>query len=237
MPEILLLNGTVYWGRVIRIGLYYIMKLMKGAGHCLGTCDKRYYLGREVAKPGDHLVITGLLGGFPGAHLLIKGEDVYGRSDRESLLNILTDPTARINEGRYMEETRVATASCDLSDGLADALSHFCKDTIGITIDEASLPMRPLAREAAAKTLCKLHKLAFGAGDWAVAFTVPDKGMKLLQRGKYEGLRLSSIGQFNESGQKLIKRLDGTVERAPEFVNEQFVKRLEDERNYFELFY
>jgi thiamine-monophosphate kinase len=204
-------------------------------GACIGTSNKQYYLGRDIAKPGDHLVVAGMLGEFLGAYILLKEGLIEDQMDRANLIDILAHPKARIDEGRYIADTHLASASCDLSDGIADALSHFCNNNIGITIDEARLPIHPLGYRAAEKTSREPYRLAFGVGDWAVAFVVPSEMMGVLQAGVDRGLQFSSIGRFDDSGKKLIKRVNGQVETAPEFVNEQFSMRLEDEKNYLDL--
>jgi thiamine-monophosphate kinase len=211
-------------------------EVLQVVGACIGTSEKQYFLGRAVAQPGDHLVIAGLLGEFLSAYLLLKEGEIDEQVRREELMKVLTHPRAKMEECEYITERRLATASCDLSDGISDALSNFCNDQVGITIDEFALPIHPLATNFAARTSLESHKFAFGVGDWAVAFVVPKKYVGMLKCAEAIGLKFACIGTFDNSGKKLIRRLNGAIEAVPSEMNEQFVARLEDESAYLDTF-
>ncbi|MGH7616770.1 MAG: thiamine-phosphate kinase [Gemmatimonadaceae bacterium] len=73
---------------------------------------------RGGAKPGDHVYVTGLLGG-PGAALarLLSGQPAESYRDR------FAHPVPRLEEGRWLADAG-CTAAIDISDGLAADARH-----------------------------------------------------------------------------------------------------------------
>lgn len=204
-------------------------------GSCIGISEKDYYLGRGIAQPGDHLVIAGVLGDFMSACSMLDNKLFSDTYPRSLLMSLLTHPSARLRECTYVLEHRLAHASCDLSDGLADAISHFCSADIGVIVEETELPLNLAAVVSAAGTFKRSYELAFGAGDWAVAFVIPEQNMGLIDEPETTGLSLRSIGRFTATPEKLIRCVDGTLEKIPTAINEQFVARLEDDLDYLKM--
>ena len=201
-------------------------------GACIGVVSKEGYIGRKTAGVGDHLVVAGELGGFVGAYRYSK-ENSGGEYFADAL-KVMTNPVARISEGAYMSANCVASAACDLSDGLADALSHFCDETIGVTIREDYLPMHKFAVMTQKATRQDLYKLAFCVGDWAIAYVVTDEMYKKYIANAPSDLTLTSIGRFNGAGLKVVELSGGACVDAPGFINEHFRARLEDASDYFD---
>jgi thiamine-monophosphate kinase len=201
-------------------------------GAALGTVEKSYWLGRDKAMPGDHLIIAGMLGGFSGALSLL---DVGGTSDteRQGLLSVLTEPVARIREGAYIRESRLLHSCMDLSDGLAEAISNFSSDNVGITISEDALPLHRYATEAAQVLSVNPSKFAFSVGDWAISGLVSQANLDHFLENAPADLQLHDLGAFDSSGKCLLKARDGSVRPMPKVLNEQFRRRLEDDSDYF----
>lgn len=203
-------------------------------GSCIGTSRRDYYLGRMIAQPGDHLVVAGVLGDFMSACFMLENRVTTDSYSRSALLRLLTHPSARRSECAYVARHGLARASCDLSDGLADAISYFCDQNVGIIVDEQALPVNLATVVSEKLTTKRCHELAFGAGDWAVAFVVPAVNIALLDAPEAAGLMLRSVGRFNATADRLIRRLDGTLENIPTAINEQFIARLEDNLDYLD---
>lgn len=221
-------HGIVFVGGDTKEG-----SVVQVVGAAIGTVEKDFYLGRQKANPGDHLIIAGKLGGFSGALSMLdaKNEDI---SNNEDLLCCLTMPTARVDEAVYISQNQLARSACDLSDGLTDALGIFCSDGVGIELHEGKLPLHDNAVLAASKFSSAVYRYAFGVGDWAIAFVVPDVSVSRLFDGVPEGLEFADIGTFNSTGKCGVRMIDGSSEPFPTTINEHFRLRLEDDTTYLQ---
>ena len=101
----------------------------------LGTA--RDVLFRTAARPGDHVYVTGRLGGAGAAlDALISNRDPHALH-RERFVR----PVPRIREALWLAE-RGATAAIDISDGLSSDLCHIAvASRVAMTIDLAALPL------------------------------------------------------------------------------------------------
>ncbi|WP_440062178.1 thiamine-phosphate kinase [Pseudomonas syringae] len=200
-------------------------------GSALGTLKKECFYGRGSASPGDYLFIAGRLGGFGGAVALMDAttstEEIPQR-----WIDVLTSPSARINEGAYLRDSRSVVAACDLSDGLTEAINIFCADGAGICIHEAALPMDTLAIEASKSYDVALWQLAFGVGDWAIACVICAADVDDFRARVGSNLELHEIGRFDATGRKRILDKSGMESDLPEIINEHFRQRAEDGDSY-----
>lgn len=200
-------------------------------GAALGVVSKKYRLGRGRAAIGDHFVVAGQLGGFIGAlQMLDSGR--HAAWSREQLLRTLTNPMARIKEAAYLRQSQMASFACDVSDGLADVLSVFCGETVGLTVEASRLPMHPYSIAAAARRGVDPSAFAFGVGDWALACVVPHSSIERFLADAPAGAELSDLGQFDATGLMAIKSSDDKTRPMPVVINEQFRARLEDDSQY-----
>jgi len=202
-------------------------------GAAWGTVEKRRRLGRAQAAPGDALFVAGSLGGFAAALMLIQKQV---RSEwTERCIQVLTLPSARVKEGRYLREHDAIQAACDLSDGLPEAIDIFCGVGLGITLNEAQLPLHDLVADAAANVGAPSWRFALAAGDWAVAFVVEKSAVNSFQATIESGMEVQQLGTFDASGCKQIRDLSGALHPIPPVINEQFKSRIEDEGHYLDL--
>lgn len=122
----------------------------------LGLVEKKRLALRSAAKPGDYIFVTGELGGsLSGKHLKFN---------------------PRIREARFLAENFKINAMIDVSDGLAQDLSHILtRSKAGAVIYEELIPLSPKAFD--------LSDALSSGEDFELIFTMPQmEGKKLLKR-------------------------------------------------------
>jgi thiamine-monophosphate kinase len=202
-------------------------------GAAWGSLERGTEYGRGSAKAGDYLFIAGQLGEFAGS-LALMNEGMSKSKIPQKCIDSLTNPKARIIEGKYLRDSRKVAFACDLSDGLTEAVHIFCTDNVGITMHEGNLPMHPLAKEASLELGVPLWRFALGVGDWAIACVISEKNASSFKAEIPEGLELFEIGQFNNSGNILIQDNRGVNSELPSLINEHFRIRAEDDKTYIQ---
>ena len=100
---------------------------------------------RSGARPGDHLVVTGPLGGSAaGLRLLRDGADTSG-PEAAALVRAHRRPQARLREGE-VARLAGATSAIDISDGLVAEVGHLGRASgVGVVLE--SLPVAEGATE------------------------------------------------------------------------------------------
>ncbi len=158
----------------------------------LGTQNKDKIVRRSGAKPGDHIFVTGDLGGaYLGLQLLEREKKIFLEhpsiqpqlQDRKSIIEKILKPEARKDIIRIFDKSKIVpTAMIDLSDGLSSDLLHICKQSnVGAMIEETNIPVSQEAQEMALEfhldpTTCAMS----GGEDYELLFCVsPQDSEKL----------------------------------------------------------
>ncbi|HEV2799400.1 MAG TPA: thiamine-phosphate kinase [Pyrinomonadaceae bacterium] len=181
---------------------------------------------RSGARPGDHIYVTGTLGGAAaGLKLLEHAGAQRTQAARERTLSGLAElmrrqsrPAPRVRCGALLGERRLASAMIDLSDGLSSDLAHLCERSgVGAHIEAARIPVAPLLRRAAAVNRTRLAReltrdalsLALHGGeDFELLFTVRPRDAARLPR-TLGGVRLTRIGEVTEAREGIRISQDG----------------------------
>ncbi len=125
-------------------------------------------VGRDGARPGDLLALTGEIGGAAAGLLLLEvpqlnravGEEIAGRLRRRQL-----EPRARLSAGRALARCG-ARAMIDLSDGLAGDARRIAEESGALLrIEVAALPIADGVAEVAAAAGWDPIELALSGGE------------------------------------------------------------------------
>lgn len=158
----------------------------------LGETARGAAVCRSGARPGDHIFVTGGLGGAAaGLRLLERGARLRKKRPRsshyravEELLLRQLRPEPRVMWGALLGEECLATAMIDISDGLSSDLAHLCRSSrVGAIIHASRIPVDPLVinlcgRRALDPLLLALH----GGEDFELLFTVRPRDLGWLPR-------------------------------------------------------
>lgn len=136
----------------------------------LGDIDTGKAVRRSGARPGDQLVVVGVLGAAAAALAQVKA----GGEVDQRLLAVHRRPTAHVSEGRALAELG-ATAMIDVSDGLGADLGHICAaSSVGAVVEAALLPAAEgVGGAAMALGRDSLEFVVGGGDDYALLAAVP----------------------------------------------------------------
>jgi thiamine-monophosphate kinase len=177
---------------------------------------------RSTAQPGDILCVTGALGGSAAELLALARHPRRFRSATSASASAIHPhlyPQPRLALGRRLRS--LATAIIDISDGLSTDLTHLCEESgVAATLDEAALPIHPLARQLPRQNLRRsnladpvvspLHLALHGGEDYELLFTAPPSAK--IPRS-IAGVPIHRIGAIRKSAPNqpriLLKTRDG----------------------------
>jgi thiamine-monophosphate kinase len=164
---------------------------------------------RSGARPGDHIFVTGALGGAAAGLRLILGGVRLAKTRppkrrdspaAEQLLLRHLRPEPRVQWGMTLCDERLATAVIDISDGLSSDLMHLCRASgVGASLEAARIPVDPLVRKACGGggDLDPLSLALHGGEDFELLFTVQPRNLKRLPN-RIGGVSATYIGDVTE---------------------------------------
>ena len=169
----------------------------------LGTTPKGQALFRDGARAGDGIYVTGTLGdSLAGLQLLShcptpRQGTRLTNADRNFLIDRHRHPTARVAEGLWLSQAKLATAAIDLSDGISGDLRHVCEASrIGADLELARLPISPACRAyAESRDIDPAHLALAGGEDYELLFTVSARDEpKLTRQARARQFLVTRIG-------------------------------------------
>jgi thiamine-monophosphate kinase len=154
---------------------------------------------RSGAKPGDCVMVTGTIGDAALGLDILKGGPVAAA--------LVSDPTAKeLLVSRYRvpqprndlaDAVRAhASASMDVSDGLAGDLTKLCAASgVSADIDAPLIPMSVAAAGLLGRGVIGLDKLIAGGDDYEILCTVPQTQLpSFVQAARGVGVAVTEIG-------------------------------------------
>jgi thiamine-monophosphate kinase len=163
----------------------------------LGEVEPGRALYRRGARPGDRILATGTLGDSAAGLAILEGVAPAGTAGDAWLAERHRLPTARIEAGRAIALSGLATAMLDLSDGLAGDLGHLAKESgVGAVVDAGRIPFSPALGELArAAGRDPLGWAIRGGEDYELLLTAPPENVtSLVAAVRATGVALTEIG-------------------------------------------
>lgn len=158
---------------------------------------------RSAAKPGDHIWVSGSLGGAAYALMLLntRREQGLSQADEQTLqacIDVLEVPEPQLRLGRLL--CGHVHAMIDISDGLLGDLMHISQaSNVSAVIHEDSLPAHPALSEltVAVRRRCLLA----GGDDYQLCFTAsPDVDGYITELSNNLQIPVSCIGYIDGQG-------------------------------------
>ncbi len=172
----------------------------------VGTVPAGTAVLRSGARPGDHIYVSGDLGGSAATVAALEKKHKRKLNPQHYSKHFFPDP--RIELGRTLRKKGLASAMIDASDGLSTDLAHICKESgVGAELDGESIP-----RACAGKPprQVDLRFALHGGEDYELLFTARPKRRV---PPRIAGVRITRIGQIRTGTR--ISLISGSGVHAP----------------------
>ena len=176
-----------------------------------GLAKKGSLVLRSGAQPNDMVAVTGCFGKTAAGLRILLNEAKSPAALRNSLIESVLMPHARLQEGLALNLSQTASASIDSSDGLAWSLHEIARASkVGFLIDK--LPVAEEAIRFATLNGLDASDLAlYGGEEYEIVVTVKSKFCKKAEKAVGDtGGKLIRIGKVTKERQVLLKNEEKT---------------------------
>ncbi|MBS0150314.1 MAG: thiamine-phosphate kinase [Nitrospira sp.] len=173
----------------------------------IGTTPTRQALFRHGAHVDDLIYVTGTLGdSLVGLRLLMplhraqpsrRSRIALSTLHQRFLINRHLHPAARVAEGQWLNQERLASSAIDVSDGLSGDLRHLCEASqVGAEVELEKLPISAACRSYGKAVGRSPIQLALSGGeDYELLFTAaPGSRSTIEQQARARGYHVTCIG-------------------------------------------
>ncbi|KRR23837.1 thiamine-monophosphate kinase [Bradyrhizobium lablabi] len=152
---------------------------------------------RSGAKAGERVMVTGTIGDAALGLAILRGGKIHAATDnaaRELLVGRYRVPQPRLAMAEIVRE--YASASMDVSDGLAGDLTKLCGVSgISAVIDLERVPLSGAAADLVSRGIVGMEALLAGGDDYEILCTVAeDRVEPFAQAARRAGVSVGSIG-------------------------------------------
>ncbi len=177
-----------------------------------GALPRGTMVHRFGARPGDHVFVTGTIGDAALGLKLRLGEGKSWRlraTERKHLAARYLVPEPRNTMADAVGAH--ATASMDVSDGLAGDLAKLCRASgVGAHIEVERVPLSKAARAALASDGKLIQPMLSGGDDYEVLCTVPQRKLAAFQAAARKArVPVTAIGRIVKGEGAAFLRADG----------------------------
>jgi thiamine-monophosphate kinase len=176
----------------------------------IGSAKRRRVLGRDGARPGDIVYVSGAIGAAAAGLASLQPTDRLDDPPPEECRRRHRRPEARVALGVALGRNRAARACMDLSDGLGDAVHRIAAASgVGVRLDAEALPIHPEARTwFAGAGLDPVAAALAGGEDYELVFTSPPafRGRLRHVRRRIGDLPLTPIGIVTREREVRVRR-------------------------------
>lgn len=167
---------------------------------------------RSGASAGERVMVTGTIGDAALGLAVLKGGKVHAavsdKAVREALVGRYRVPQPRVALAEIIGDH--ASASMDVSDGLAGDLAKLCSVSgVSAVIELEQVPLSEAARDLVSRGIAGRETLITGGDDYEILCTMAeDKVGPFTQAAQRLGIAVSSIGTVvaGSAGPKFVDR-------------------------------
>lgn len=167
---------------------------------------------RGGAQAGDSIWVSGTIGdGALGLALHLEEGPAIAPDLSTQALARFRQPEPRLALGQAIARAKLATASADISDGLAADAAHIAEASgLRAIIDSAQVPFSAACKAALAADPAWLAKLLTGGDDYELVFTArPNATAALARLAAETDVPLTCIGRMEAGSGTVILGPDG----------------------------
>ncbi len=180
----------------------------------MGWAPRDAVIGRDGARPGDRVFVTGRIGDGRLGLMAAQGRLRLEPERLGALIDHYRRPAPQLAFAPMVRE--LATASVDVSDGLIADVGHIATASgVGIALDLERTPVSPAGQawlEGRADPLDGLLQLATGGDDYEIAFTVRAEDEDRLRRlAEQIHVRVTGVGEVVAGAGVRVRHLGAPV--------------------------
>lgn len=180
----------------------------------MGWAPRDAVVGRNGARPGDRVFVTGHVGDGRLGLMAAQGRLNLEPERLDALIEHYRRPLPQSAFAPIIRE--LATASVDVSDGLVADLGHIATASgVGIELDLEQTPVSLAGRawlDKRTDVQDGLLQLATGGDDYELAFTIrPEDEARLRRLAEQVHVRVTALGQVTEGSGVRVRHLGAPV--------------------------